>query len=696
MEVVAGVAHRYFLPAAMSLSTERSSLPPPPLSWRLWLAVSAGTTLAGLGLSLVGQLGARGYTALLALGVLGIGSVWSDEIRQAISRCVSRRNRWKRAAPLGFACLGLAAFVGGALYSPVNYDTLWYRLPRVLHWLAEGRWHWIHTQELRFNVISTGMEWLWTPLVAESHSDRLLFLPNIISFFLLPGLVFSTFTRLGVAPRTAWWWMWILPSGWIYAFQAGSAANDAYSAAYALLMVDLALRARSNGRASEWRWAMLALALLTNAKQSNAPLGLLWLLAALPGWRLALQRPWITAGVALMAGLVSMIPTTLLNLHFTGHWMGWPREQQIWVPFEPWVAVLTNAIVIPIHNLLPPIIPGAAAWNDWIARLSEPGTTLGHHVRGFEFFFHIPKAITEARAGLGPLVIVLMVWTVWARRSGSSTRDSPRSTATTARSTRWIRWSVWPVLVLFLSTMGCREPARYLAAYYPFLILAGLVGEAPETLLRSRGWSRAVAATMIVSIALVIVSRQRPIFPTPSFSGWMAEHAPWGRNSWNRIHQKQLEHLAEGDRLLPVLDAVRNERVVGYAAKSTGELRLWQPLGSRRVLHVPPGETAAEPRAAGIRRVIVNDIAAVEEGDRDGMEWARKRGGLVVVSYPLTTLDAAARSARGTVLDLEGLARQRVKAGEELPVDNLYVVEIPDGTRDPATRTPLEPSALRQ
>ena len=244
--------------------------------------------------------------------------------------------------------------------------------------------------------------------------------------------------------------------------------------------------------------------------------------------------------------------------------------------------------------------------------------------------------------------------------------------------------------------MGCREPARYLAAYYPFLLLAGLVGAAPGTLLRSRGWSRAVAATLALSVALVIVSRQRPVFPTPALSGWMAGHAPLGRNTWERVHNKQLEHLAEGDRLLPVLEAVQGERVVGYAAKSTGELRLWQPLGSRRVLHVPPGETAAELRAAGIRRVIVNDIAAVEEGDRDGMEWARKRGGLVVLSYPLTTLEAAARSARGKTLDLEGLARQRVKAGEELPVDNLYVVEIPDEARIPATRTPLEPPALRQ
>ena len=682
----------------MSSATARSSPARAPIAWRLWLAVSAGATLAGLGLSALGRLDRGGYGAVLALAALAVGQFWGDELRLAVSRSLSRRRRWHRPLPLLFLALAAAAGLGGALYSPVNYDTLWYRLPRVLHWLAEGRWHWIHTQELRLNVISTGIEWLWTPLVAATRSDRLLFLPNLLSFLLLPGLVFSTFTRLGVPPRTAWWWMWLLPSGWIYAFQAGSAGNDAYAAVYALMMVDLALRARESGRGSEWRWAMIAVALLTNAKQSNAPMGLLWLLAALPGWRVGIGSPKATAwtvGAALLGALVSMIPTTVMNLRMTGHWMGWPREQQIWVPFEPWVAVLTNAVLIPIHNLLPPIVPGTGAWNAWMAHLSDPGSTLGTHLRGFEFFCHIPKAVTEARAGLGPLLVALAAWIVLARRrgAGSPTRQQRR------RSTRWILGSLAPVLVLFLSTMGCREPARYLASYYPFLLVIALGGVAPLALFSSPAWRRATIATLSLSLLLVLASRQRPLLPTPGVSGWLARHAPFGRAVWARIETKQREHLAEGDRLLPILEAVRGERLLGFAAKSTGEVRLWEPLGTRRVLHVPPGEPAEAIRAAGIRRVIVNDIAAVEEGDRDGMEWARKRGGVVVLAYPLSTTEAAARSARGIPLDLEGLARQRVKAGAELPIDNLYVVDLAMGqdTGSPSdTTTPLAPPLLRR
>ncbi len=679
----------------MSSASDRPSPAPAPLAWRLWLAISAGATLAGLGLSALGRLDRGGYAVVLSLAVLAIGHLWGDDLRRSGSRFFARRRRWRRPVPGLFLLLAAAAGIGGALYPPVNYDTLWYRLPRILHWLAEGRWHWIHTQELRLNVISTGIEWLWTPLVAATRSDRLLFLPNLASFLLLPGLVFSTFTRLGVSPRTSWWWMWLLPSGWIYAFQAGSAGNDAYSVVYALLMVDLALRAREKGRASDWRWAMIAVALLTNAKQSNAPMGLLWLFAALPGWRIALGAPraaaW-TVGAALLGVMVSMIPTTVVNWQVTGHWMGWPREKQIWVPFEPWVAVLANSVLIPIHNLLPPMVPGTDSWNAWMARLSDPDTSLGAHLRGFEFFFHLPKAVTEARAGLGPLLTALAAWIFLNRNTGTLspiTRDR-------RRATRWILWSLVPVLLIFLSTMGCREPARYLASYYPFLLVAVLAGAAPLGLFRRAAWRRAVTATLAVSLLLVLVSRQRPLLPTPGVSGWMARHSPFGREVWARIQTKQLEHLAEGDRLLPLLEAVRGERILGFAAKSTGEVRLWEPLGSRRVLHVPPGETADAIRGAGIRRVIVNDIAAVEEGDRDGMEWARKRGGIVVLAYPLSTTQAAARSARGTTLDLEGLARQRVKAGAEVPVDNLYVVDLSEASSPSETTTRLAPPRLRQ
>ena len=50
------------------------------------------------------------------------------------------------------------------------------------------------------------------------------------TWVLLPGLVFSVFRRVGVHARAAWHWMWLLPTGYCYLLQAGSVANDMFSA----------------------------------------------------------------------------------------------------------------------------------------------------------------------------------------------------------------------------------------------------------------------------------------------------------------------------------------------------------------------------------------------------------------------------------------------------------------------------------
>ena len=67
------------------------------------------------------------------------------------SPLAKKLRRFRKPFPLAFLILAVMAFLGGALYAPTNYDALSYRLPRVLHWLAENQWHWIHTIFPRLN-----------------------------------------------------------------------------------------------------------------------------------------------------------------------------------------------------------------------------------------------------------------------------------------------------------------------------------------------------------------------------------------------------------------------------------------------------------------------------------------------------------------------------------------------------------------
>src|SRR5487761_2777106 len=217
-----------------------------PAAVLLWVWFCACLNVAGWTLSALHQLNAGGYTVTLLVGLAAL-LAWQKQTGPPFfpgGHKLSRR--FRRAFPLAFLILAAMAFFGGALYAPTNYDALAYRLPRVLHWLAADQWHWIHSFFPRLNTRSCGIEWVSAPVLALLKTDRPLFLINIVSFLLLPGLVFSVFTRLGVRRRAAWHWMWIVPTGYSFVLQAGSIGNDLFGAPFALASVDFALRARDS------------------------------------------------------------------------------------------------------------------------------------------------------------------------------------------------------------------------------------------------------------------------------------------------------------------------------------------------------------------------------------------------------------------------------------------------------------------
>ena len=254
---------------------------------------------AGWILSIIHQLSAGGYAAAFLLALVAVWALRKRLFPGGFSRWNLRklRRRFSRAFPLAFLVLALLATLGGAIHGPSNYDALAYRIPRVLHWLAAGQWHWIYTGFERVNTRAYGIEWLSAPLVALTRTDRGLFLINAASFLLLPGLVFSLFRQIGVRPRVAWHWMWILPTGYCYLLQAGSVSSDMFSTVYSLAAVYFALRAQTSARISDVCLSLLSAALMTGAKPTNLPLLLPWAVAFVPTWRLWLAHPLALAAI---------------------------------------------------------------------------------------------------------------------------------------------------------------------------------------------------------------------------------------------------------------------------------------------------------------------------------------------------------------------------------------------------------------
>lgn len=631
---------------------------PAPLVWRAWLAFGAWAAVSGWGLSLVGRLDAVGYAVAALAGLALAAAAWRHEVGGALR---GWRRPWRRAAPLGFAVVATLALLGGALHEPSNWDTFWYRLPRVLHWLDAGRWHWIDTPEGRFNFLANGMEWLQAPLLAWTRSNRLLFLPNAAAFLLLPGLCFVLLRAFGVRGRAAWWWTWITPTAWVYASQAGSVANDLVSAVHAMAAVVFALRARSGRRLDDLAWCAVATALLTNSKQTNLPLLLPVLVLVLPALPLLRRHPARAAALVAVAALAGLLPITVANLLHTGHWSGWSPAERNFVPAHPVFAVGANAVILAVHDLLPPWVPGAAALNQAAARAA---VALPEWVRGFEFFGAVPTSFDEAWAGPGQFVTLLLLPVLFLRggRPAPATRPLPFLVAA----------SIAIASLVLLAQMGCRQPARYLAPYFPLVLALVLRRPAADRLARSTPWQAAALAALAAAAAYVALIKVRPLVPVRSLvAAWVHSHpdSPLSARLRDRLG-------TDGPPVHPVqafLPRLEGAKAVGFAAVAAGEPYLWDLRAGRRVVHVPRVPDAAFLDRHGLAWVVVDDLAALHAGQSDGLAWAEAAGGEVVASSPMDLDAVRARRAAGGMPSLEDLAYQRSRNG--LPaVDNFYLV----------------------
>ena len=387
--------------------------------------------------------------------------------------------------------LTLLVFLGGALYPPSNHTGFTYRTPRVLHWLMEGHWHWIYTPDYRMNNRACGFEWLTAPLLLFTKSDRLLFLLNFVSFLLLPGLIFSVFTRLGVRTRVAWWWMWLLPTGYNFLLQAGSTANDTFPTVYALAAIDFALRAWESRRASDLWFSVLAAALLTGAKASNLTLLLPWAVVAWPLAGLLLRKPLATAGVVLVAAVVSFLPNAVLNVHYIGDWSGLKLEREGMNMKNPVVGVWGNGLLL-LKNFVPPFFPWAGKWNQSALSLM-PQAVVRPMVANFENGFHtIGEMPVEDAAGLGFGVSVLAVVAVGAglgRKPGDGKNGRHGRNGAVPN---WVRRlaliAPWGSLLAYGMKSGIVDAARLISPYYALLLPSLLAGAGQGWVVRRRWW----------------------------------------------------------------------------------------------------------------------------------------------------------------------------------------------------------------
>ena len=637
---------------------------------RLWLWISAFASLAGWALSAAGQLNRGGYAAAFAVFAVFIFVRWRDlgfaakskahSLQSRVHRPPSKardgrwltrlRTRFRRPLPFCFGALAVLIFLGGAIHAPGNYTGLAYRAGRVLQWLAHEHWFWIHTTDFRMNDRACGIEWLSAPVLLFTNSTRGLFLINFLPFLLLPGLIFSIFTQLGVRARVAWHWMWLLPTGYDFILQAGGNANDTFPTVYALAAVDFALRAGQSGKRkaesgnnfsglfSDFSFSVLAAALLTGAKASNLPLLLPWAILIFPVVPLLRRKLVATARVILVAAAVSFLPTAILNVHFLGDWSGLSIERTGMAMKNPLVGIWGNALLLLLDNFTPPFFPLAGWWNAH-ALAALPHFISAPMIANFEpGFFWLGELPTEDWAGIGfGLSVLLAVSAVAAffigRRPASSGKEA---CAVPAEFRRLILIAPWLALLAFCMKSGMVTPDRLIAPYYPLLLPLLLAGAGQSQIVRRCWWRALVAGVLLLAFAVLILTPDRPLWPAQTILTKLAARHP-NQHLISRaldvytVYARRSDPLADVRALLP-----KDIKAVGFiGAEDDCDISLWLPLGSRRVEHFLLSDPPERFRQEHIEYAVVGGLNLRLRGTNLD-DWRQRTGAEVIASTNAT------------------------------------------------------------
>lgn len=568
----------------------------------LFLLIATWLSLTGWILSALGSLNATGYlgSGALGLALLGLWSRFRSGTEPGVHRSIMKtwRSRFGKPLPALYLTTFVLAALGGMLHPPNNFDALTYRLPQLLHWLDAGRWHWIATSNEHLNITGAGYSWLMAPLLALTGSDRGFFLPNIIAYAFLPGAFFQVARGCGVRRRVAWYWMWLLASGYCFAIQAGGIANDLLPATYVLVAVGLAFRARRTGVVRDAWFSILAAALATGVKVVVLPLGLPWLVALWPNWRLLARRPFATIVVALVGLTVSYLPTAILNTRHGGDWTGDPANKtQLRIDY-PLYGLAGNALQIVAVNCAPPIWPVPDLVNAPLARFMESpeGKAIRAHYRRFDLRWF--ELVAEDCAGVGLGIAILMGVSVvgtWVKPE-KYRKNSIQPLA-------WVLCTASLLAALVYGMkMGSEAAPRLFASYYPFILIPFLLLPVSESLTRQRWW-RALAWTCAATVVpTLVLTPARPLWPAHTVVAKLVESYP---NS-AFLHRANLVYdvfAARHDHLAPLKKYIPADALtVGFVPTGNDlEGSLWRPFGSHRVVEVltPSRSDAAVRQLSG-------------------------------------------------------------------------------------------------
>ena len=603
----------------------------------IWLILVVWCQLVGWTLSWFGALTISGYMAASPVALVAIIGFWYAT-RPIVVRSFSSRSWLRRAktspALLAWCLVTLLIFIGAATNPPSNYDGVTYRLPRLLYWLQENRWHWIDGLDMRQNVSAVGFEWMMAPFIFFTRSDRGLFLINFLPFLLLPGLFFVASSGLGVRKKVARWWMWVWPMAYGIALQAGSIGNDLVPASLALASLAFAAHALRE-RPVFWLFlSALAAAAMTGIKATSLPLALplgvywLWVAWNTLGWYSAARVAVTSIPLVLPA---SFLPMALLCIINTGVWTGNPNNRHGAEAGHPVAGIIGNSLEILGGMVQPPLLPASKTINESIQQLIEDQEwyrwSIEHYPR---FKIALGNELPmEEFSGLGLGITALLFLALSSSIFIKGIHSKPHS-----QLQRAIIIGLIVAVLTFLSKMGTGGAVRLSLPYLPLVILCFLFGVRN---MRHAKYPSLVMMQLIPALFIlpaIILNPNRPLLPVDLLSTNEALPSAFKQ----RIVNVYEAYQNRASILSPLLEQVPSGVTIGFAGGSDhSALGLFKPYGSRRVVNLSP-RTEDE----------VNWIIATEEGFERRMDFTLNEWKALKKFEKVTDLEIVSKVSAGS------------------------------------------------
>jgi hypothetical protein len=471
---------------------------------------------------------------------------------------------------------------------------------------------------------ATGFEWLMAPTLILFKTDRLLFLINVISYALLPGLIYIAFTGLGISRRVAWYWMWLLPCAYCFVVQAGSIGNDTFAVVYFLSAIAFSLRAVKRSSWPDAAFSLLAAALMTGAKATNLPLLLPLVILIIPLKGILLRRPVLLTGILLICIFSSFIPTAISNSFYSGTWGG-DKDNLYGVKISnPIAGVIGNSLQMTIGALAPPIFPAAKLFNKKSEELLNhpPLSDIKKDFPRLEL--SLGEMVVEEGAGLGLGITILLIISLMAGffiKSGVSTIICKQSLL--------FGLLCWIALFAFMAKLGSESAARLAAPYYAGIVIPLLAFRSQGLLVSKRWWRLLAVACALSILPALLINPSRPLLPMQTLLGVLEEHhiltaiTSRARTVYSLYGQRS-DNLAMVRNQLP-----SGAKAIGFAGTSNeSEYSFWRPLGGRRVIDLTPVDGKL-PDLKGVDCIVGSEGGIRERYHLEPAEVSEKIGGRI-------------------------------------------------------------------